>query len=152
MKLLGEGGNSLQLEVVGYQCAGAMKDYWEANWLIVRCKVGHPRGSWSFSGASLATFELERLARWFDGVADGNPDAEAGYFTESHLTFLYAPPPAAAIEVRFAFEAAPPWMTDRNHRLDGAVVSFPLVLNDPTLCAHGLRDALARFPPRGEAG
>jgi len=84
-------------------------------------------------------------------VAQGNPDPKAGYLSESHLTFSQAPPPTSAIEVRFAFEASPPWLVDRNHRLDGAVLSFPLALNDPRACARSLREWLARFPQRGHA-
>jgi hypothetical protein len=85
-------------------------------------------------------------------VAQGNPDPKAGYFTESHLTFLHAPTPVSAVEVRFAFEAAPPWLVDRNLRLDDAVLSFPLALNNPRTCAQYLREQLARFPQRGDAG
>jgi hypothetical protein len=151
MKLQGDKGNLFELEITGYRSPEVVDRFWEANWLTVQCRVHHPRGDWTYTGPSLTTFELEQLARWLDGAAAGNPDPKAGYFTESHLTFIYAPPPAAAIEVRFAFEAAPPWLTDRNHRLDGAVVNFPLALNDPRLCAQDLRAALARFPQRGKA-
>ena len=151
MKLQSEKTIALTLEIAGYRSPEIVDRFWDANWLLVRCRIEHPRGGWSFSEPSLATFELEQLARWFDGVAQVNPDPKAGYFTESHLTFLYAPPPVSVIEVRFAFEAAPPWLVDRNLRLDGAVLSFPLALNDPRACAQNLREQLARFPQRGLA-
>lgn len=149
MKLQGEKGIAFTLEIAGYRSPEIADRFWEANWLIVRCRIEHPRGGWSFSEPSLATFELQQLARWFDGTAQGSPDPKAGYFTESHLTFLYAPPPVSAIEVRFAFEAAPPWLVDRNLRLDGAVLSFPLAINDPRDGAQYLREQLARLPQRG---
>jgi len=149
MKLQGESGTAFELEVAGYRSPEVADRFWEANWLLVRCRIAHPRGAWSFSEPSLATFELEQLARWFEGVAQGKPDPKAGYFTESHLTFSYEASPAAAIAVRFAFEAAPPWLVDRNQRLDGAVVSFPLALNAPRSCAQDLRAQLVRFPQRG---
>ncbi|HUH83130.1 MAG TPA: hypothetical protein VLX85_00885 [Stellaceae bacterium] len=151
MKLVGAAGISFELVVVGYQAASNTIEYWSSNWLVATLRIHHPRGDWTYTGPSLATFELEQLAGWFEGVAQGHPDPKAGYFTESHLTFLYAPPPASAIEVRFAFEAAPPWLVDRNLRLDGAVLSFPLALNDPGACAQYLREELARFPQRGSA-
>ncbi len=116
MKLQSEEHIALTLEIAGYRSPEIVDRFWDANWLIVRCRIEHPRGGWSFSEPSLATFELEQLARWFDGVAQASPDPKAGYFTESHLTFLYAPPPVSVIEVRFAFEAAPPWLVDRNLR------------------------------------
>jgi hypothetical protein len=86
MQLKGENGISAELEITGYQHPGVTDEYWQSNWLIVRVAVEHPKGAWSASHPSLTTFEVDQLARWFEGLAATDPDPKAGHFTEPNLT------------------------------------------------------------------
>ena len=147
MRLNDGQGATLELGVDGYQFPES-DEYWDANWLVVRGQVEHPRGSWTFHDPCLTTFELEQLAVWFDGVADGKVDPANGYFTEPNLHFEYATGPDPAINVTLSYESAPPWLTQREERLDGAVVTFPVRLNDPQEAALSLRRLLSACPIR----
>jgi hypothetical protein len=147
MKLDDGQRTALELVIDGYQFPES-DEYWDANWLVVRGRVEHPRGNWTFRDPCLTTFELEQLAAWFEGVGAGEADPASGYFTEPNLHFEYAATPHPAIHVKLAYESAPPWLTDREERLDGATITFPLRLNDPGVTSRSLRALLARYPVR----
>jgi hypothetical protein len=68
----------------------------------------HPRGPWRFQDACLTTFELRQLAEWLDGVAQGVPDPDFGYFTEPGLRLDYCSEPEPAVSLTLALECAPP--------------------------------------------
>ena len=140
-------GTTLELAIDGYQFPES-GEYWDANWLVVRGEVEHPRGSWRFRDPCLTTFELEQLAAWFDRVAAGEADPDSGYFTEPNLHFEYATTPHPAIDVKLAYESAPPWLTEREERFDGAVVTFPVRFNDPGVASRSLRALVDRYPVR----
>jgi hypothetical protein len=148
MMFQGEDRTFLEFKVVGYQCPGATDERWDSNWLIVEGSVKHPRGAWSFSDACLTTFELEQLARWFDGVAQSQPDASDGCFTEPCVEFRYVSFPEPTVEVRLAYECAPPWQQSHDERIAGVVLRFPLRLNNPREIASSARRYHATFPER----
>jgi len=148
MKLIGENGATFDLMIEGYQFPEITTDDWDSNWLMVCGQVKHPQGAWNFCDPCLTTFELEQLAEWFDGVAKGNVDSDNGYFTEPNLHFEYVTMPISAIQVTFAHESAPPWL-GREERFDGAIIRFPLTLNDSGAASRSLRAILSKFPARG---
>lgn len=133
---------TFQLTVERYQFPNAT-EYWDANWLLMRGAVAHPDGGWNFLDACMTTFELEKLARWFDSLAASSPNNARCIFTEPNLCFELVADPVPAIALEFSLESAPAWL-DR-----APVLRFPLVENDPSLVASTLRADLARFPPRG---
>ncbi len=137
----------MELSIDGYQFPES-DEYWDANWLVVRGRVTHPRGAWTFRDPCLTTFELEQLAAWFDGVATGRVDPASGYFTEPNLHFEYVATPVPAISVTFSYESSPPWVSQLEERMDGAIVTFPVALNDPRKSSRSIRTLLARFPVR----
>lgn len=116
---------------------------------MVRGRLEHPQGTWTFCDPCLTTFELEQLAVWLDGVANGKIDPDNGYFTEPNLHFEYVTMPISAIQVTFAYESAPSWLTEREERFEGATIRFPLALNDLGAASRCLRVSLSRFPIRG---
>jgi hypothetical protein len=146
MRLEDDQGRTFELSIDAYQFPES-DEYWDANWLVVCGRVTHPRGAWTFRDPCLTTFELEQLAKWFDGVADGNVDKAIGYFTEPNLHFEYVPAPRPAIKLTFAYESCPPWL-ERDKRLEGTIVIFPLALNDPREASRSLRTLLVQFPVR----
>ena len=149
MRLSSPDGIVLELDITGYEFPSIHDDHWDSNWLIVRGRVAHPRGDWSFRQPCLTTFEVGDLARWLEGVANGAPEAKLGYFTEPNLEFEYAALPDPVIEVRVAHECAPPWLEIGDARLDGVVLRFPLAINDPIESAAALRAALEVYHVRG---
>ena len=147
MRLHDGQGVTFELGVDGYQFPDS-DEYWDANWLMVRGRIEHPRESWTFRDPCLTTFELEQLAEWFESVVAGKADPANGYFTEPNLHFSQGSTPEPTIDVTFAYESAPPWLTGHEPRLEGTVVSFPLRLNDPLELASSLRRMLAMHPIR----
>lgn len=150
MKLVGRDGTSLELSVGGYQFPEIADDRWDSNWLMVSGRIRHPHGSWTFTDACLTTFELERLASWLDDVAVGRPDPDSGDFTEPNLHFYYRQEPEPTIEVRLAYESAPPWLVGEPP-LEGVTIEFPVAMNDPRGAAAEVRSFIHRFPVRGPA-
>jgi len=148
MRLEGEDGATFELLIDGYQFPNIATDYWDSNWLIVHGQVINSQGNWAFRDPCMTTFELEQLATWFDGVTNGNVDPDNGYFTEPNLHFEYVITPISAIQVTFANESAPPWLGHEG-RFDGAIIRFPLALNDPGAASRSLRAILSNFPVRG---
>jgi hypothetical protein len=148
MRFQDEAGTFLEIKIVGYQFPSTNDERWDANWLIVEGSVMHPRGGWTFSDACLTTFELEQLARWFNDVAQSQPNPHDGYFTEPCIELRYVGLPEPAVEVRLACECAPPWLQSRDERLEGVMLKFPIRLNDPREAASSARMYLTRFPER----
>lgn len=110
MLLRGSDGQSFQLRVLGYQFPNETTDYWDANWLYVAVSVEHPRGGWSAIDPSLLTFEVARLADWFDSLAQGGPVDAEEEFTEPNLAFrLSQGGSGQALCVYFELESRPAW-------------------------------------------
>jgi len=147
MRLVDHDRITLELVIDGYQFPEIENDRWDSNWLMVTGRVEHPRGAWSFREPCLTAFEVEDLAGWLDGVASGEADARAGYFTEPNLEFRYLKHPEPAIEVSLGYESAPPWA-----RREAVTLRFPIAMNDPKAAARALRGYLQIFPPRGLTG
>jgi hypothetical protein len=148
---LGEGrGTALELDAIGYQFPDITEsDYFlDSNWLIIRGRVEHPRGAWSFDRPCLTTFEVERLARWLEAIIQGLSYPYVASFIEPNLEFSYITSPQAAIQIRLTRECAPPWLADRNQRSEGIVVNFPVNENDLRANAGRLQEWLSRYPAR----
>lgn len=92
---------------------------------------------------------MERIARWLESLATSEVFRDALDFIEPHLQLLFVVQPVFAVEVRFAYECAPPWLDKETpEREEGFGVQFPLSLNDPQAAVRSLRHDLIRFPPR----
>lgn len=148
MKLVGDKGTSLELSLEGYQFPDIGSGGWDANWLIVRGEVEHPRGSWVFRDPSLTTFEVKALASWFSGVASGEASSTLS-FTEPNLEFRLLVGAEASVAVRLGYESAPPWLTRQEPRSQGITLVFPKARNDFQVAAQAVLDQLAMYPPRG---
>src|SRR6266704_1192593 len=151
MRLVGSQGIELVLDVVGYQFPGITDSLDDANWLRVSGALRHPRGDWHFEDPCLTTHELEHLAEWFEGVANGNANPDDGYFTEPCLHFRLEHEPEAAISLQMAYECAPPWVQG-DDRFEGIILVFPLAMNDPHEAARAVRKMLSKFPKRRAGG
>jgi hypothetical protein len=93
MRLVGAGGDELELSIVGYQFPEADDPRQRFSWHVVegRAVAGHER--WSFRWPALTCDESPRLAAWLRTVAAGaDADARAPRpgaltFTEPNLSF-----------------------------------------------------------------
>ncbi|MEN5090544.1 hypothetical protein ABE458_07625 [Pseudomonas protegens] len=136
----------VELEILGYQFPES-HDSLDGNWLLVRGRIQHPQGAWSFDDACLTTFELDQLAQWLQTLEQPEGPPRPCWFTEPCLEFHYLGGPEPQIQIHFCLEAAPPWL-EQEQRLDGCPVMLPLACN-PVPRLRVMVDALRRdFPPR----
>jgi hypothetical protein len=145
MKLQGDQGIALELDAVGYQFPEARGNL---DWLIIQGRVELPHGTWSFSRACLTIPEVERLARWFEAIKEDSDLIRPATFTEPNLEFFYMSLPPAAIQIRLTRECAPPWLTERNQRSEGIVMSFAVGKISLPAIVSSLREWLSRYPAR----
>jgi len=57
----------LTLDVLGYQFPAA-REFWDANWLVIRMAGQDQQGPWEFTDACLLTWELQWLGRWLEAL------------------------------------------------------------------------------------
>ncbi|MCK8514986.1 hypothetical protein M0534_01395 [Methylonatrum kenyense] len=148
MQLENPEGERLDLTISGYQFPDLRTDYWDANWLLVSIDVAHPRGEWRIHEPCMTAFELKELADWFERVADGDSVEDRCDFVEPNLAFEYRSTPNAELQITLACEASPPWLADRDQRLDGITMSFPVTAKDMRDHARCLRALSDTFPLR----
>lgn len=123
MKLIGEGGESVELTIVGYEypsMTASGKNDWDANWLVIQGEVSDGQRRWRFRDPALTTWEASRVASWLRSVASQdvrpsplNEDEMGGLtFTEPNLGFSLHDRrgDAAVLRVHFSLESAPPWI------------------------------------------
>ncbi len=97
-----EGKNAkLQLNIAGYEFPGLENVPYDSDWLNIRIRVEHPRGSWTSTDPSLLTDEVERLIDWLEAVADGQSVDVETSFLEPNLNFVLV---EGAKKVRVYFE------------------------------------------------
>jgi len=155
MRLIGNEGEELRLEVLGYQFPEIKDDEWDSEWLIISGEVSCAQGRWSFNDPCLCTFEVQTLATWLRDVPVGGPERELG-FTEPNLRFEHVERrDGDVLLVSFSQESSPPWATEDQRYGEGFALSFPFQLNDFSSAAAALESMLLRWPVRArktEAG
>ncbi|MBV6703299.1 hypothetical protein [Kitasatospora aureofaciens] len=149
----------LDLRPLCYQFGAARGEDHDDNWLVITGRAAAPEGSWRFVEACLLTWEAQGISRWLRTVAEPNRTPRALDFLEPLLTFsLPADQPADGrrlIHVRFALEAAPPWVdTDDEEDGDGEddwpgyTAEFLLTPAELHAAADAWDADLAPFPTR----
>ncbi|MFF3074039.1 hypothetical protein [Kitasatospora sp. NPDC057936] len=112
--LLEDSSHRLDLRPRSYQFGTARGEGYDDNWLVIAGAVAVPEGAWRFVEACLTTWEAREISRWLRAAADPARSPGALDFTEPLLTFgLAGEQPADGrrpVRVRFALEAAPPWV------------------------------------------
>ncbi|MBX5491856.1 MAG: hypothetical protein IRZ14_11930, partial [Chloroflexi bacterium] len=113
-----DGRQRFALTVLGYEFPEGADDYYDANWLLVRVVARDGETTWSVDDPALLTWELDRLARWLERVAQGRFDRQPWCsFVEPNLEFradpLPGPPgdasaPQVQVRVFFELELRPP--------------------------------------------
>jgi hypothetical protein len=137
---------SLRLSILRYQFPQITTGEYDANWLIIRGHVSLDDRSWTFSDASLTTFEVRQLADWLDSLARGDEVEPQCDFIEPNLQFERNSD--KTIRVSFALESAPPWAKpDDSWNEHGFEV---LIDKHLKTAAEQLRAQLRAFPERGD--
>lgn len=155
MRLLGAGGSSLELSILGYQFpdlsgSRVLFDH-DANWLAVLGQASDGERAWTFRDPCLLTTEARDLVVWLHAVADGRPTDDAIYFMEPNLEFRLVSPPGAQLVMRviFRLESRPPWAADITEEdWDSAWLDFDMSSADLRAAANELGSELARYPER----
>jgi hypothetical protein len=151
MQLVGSDG-SLELTVVGYQFPHLAMEAWDSNWLNVRVRVQHPRGSWTAQDPCLLTHDVAELADWLEAAATGREqDSELG-FMEPNLAFQTGLDGRGSrfVRVYFDLELRPPWAPSDGVPVEEVFLDFPAEPAQLSAAARSLREQLARYPRRTE--
>jgi hypothetical protein len=149
MHLAGPDG-SLDLTILGYQFPHLADEPYDSNWLQVRVRVTHPRGSWTATDPALLTYEAAYLADWLEAVAAGAAADPGCSFMEPCVWFELRDgvDDGTVLRAYFQHELRPPWACD----LDADEAALE-VRTDPAAlrrAAAALRMQLREYPQRTE--
>lgn len=150
MRLKSSSGQAFELTIVRYQYPNCGTEYYDANWLVIKGRVQHSRGSWVFIDPCLLTDEVAELCQWLLDVASGATVNSECEFIEPNLRFAHvANSTGDLLRIYFELEARPDWAyTGTVDDDDLCWVEFPLLNLDLRVAAVALREQLETFPPR----
>lgn len=153
MKLLGANGDSLELEIRGYQFEDTdslVDDTYDPNWLRVVVRASSAGRSWQSTAPCLLTWEAGELADWMDAVASGKPADSLLEFLEPNLSFEYRPAEGGQAIIRVAFEqeSRPPWCPVAGPPHRDCWIALEADAEELRRWSHDLRNQLIKFPRR----
>lgn len=138
-----EKNNCFELLIFGYQFPAMAYEPYDSNWLIVQLNVSTVKGAWSIAEPCLLTYEVSRLANWFEKIGSGNFEEKECVFLEPVISFLVTESDQMKLlRVRFALEAHPPWAYEQNEYF----VEFTLSEVDLLMASKDLRKQLEKYP------
>lgn len=150
MKLRSSDGSEFEMAIAGHQFPVIETADEDANWLLIRTTVAHPRGRWTSQDPSLLTWEIQRLADWLEEVARGESVESEQDFIEPNLSFcLHGDSERRVLRVYFELESRPPWAGYSTAGQRDVWVEFPLAEINLAAAARSLREQLSRYPQRG---
>lgn len=147
MLLKGSDGTHFELRILGYQFPQGGDS---ANWLNIEIDAAFPVGQWKAVDPALETFEVAKLADWFEALAAGEPTDDEMYFLEPNLQFKRIHRTGAHTLVRALVEGElrPSWAPRR--KLKDLSADFALDTDALRAAANSLRQQLRLFPSREE--
>ncbi len=144
---LAVGDVAIELQIGSYQFPDENTADYDSNWLLIEGAVLHPRGGWRFLDPCLLTYEVAKLAGWFEATAKGIAAEPWCAFIEPNLSFdVVGDGMDRALRLSFAIEALPPWAK----RGEDVHIDFPLSQLDLAAASASLRRQLLEFPQRAE--
>lgn len=147
MQLKNAVGESLRLDVIGYQFPDFTGEYYDSNWLMVKVEATLDKGSWSATDPSLLTADLETLIHWLSKIRAGELVKSLLTFMEPNLQFEIKDG-GKKLRVYFELELRPHWAASPHadtHDLWFEVGLTPNTLDEMIL---SLEEQCARFPAR----
>ena len=149
MHIIGTSGNSVKISILGYQFPENEIEKYDSNWLFIEVDVTHQNGSWIAKNACLLTWEVNRLADWFEALANNSKIDNQETFIEPELEFhLVDISSQSNLRIYFEYNLKPQWApTGKGHRRD-LYLDFPLSELDIRQMANNLREELSIYPQR----
>jgi len=142
-----KGDYQVELRILGYQFPGDTSGGWDSNWLRVYIGVKAGTGKRESADPALTTWELARVAAWFEGLARGEaPHGTEMTFTEPDLSFGLRNDAQDRIkQVRIGL--------NRNWNLESGVTFLDIDADMEELLriSRGLKEELGKFPERKPA-
>jgi hypothetical protein len=147
MLFKGSEGTHFGLRILGYQFPQGGDS---ANWLNIEIDAAFPAGQWTAVDPALETFEVAKLAGWFETLAAGEPTDDEMYFLEPNLEFksIHRTNAHTLVRVQVEGELRPSWAPHR--MVKDLSADFALGSDELRAAANSLRQQLHLFPPREE--
>ena len=148
MLIIASDNSKFSLNAVGYQFPTTELDGWDSEWLVVSGRVECPDGTWTFRDPCLTTFELSSLADWL--ATRNAPGARRRIeFTEPNLSFSHNSLAGGdVLELSFAYESSPPWLTEDERLGDGYTLQIPFHCIDFIEASKSVEGLCQMFPER----
>ena len=149
MILGGTDDTRFELEVVGYQFPHMEHDEYgyDANWLNIRLSVRCPGNAWTTIDPCLFTWEVARLARWFEAIAADSTVEFEEIFTEPTVRFALIEANPKKLRVYFW----PGWAPSDGASTDDVYIECNASSEALRTAAASLRAQLQQFPIRAGA-
>jgi hypothetical protein len=153
-------GSYFRLVLLGYQYPDAEGEPYDANWLLIRVEAVGPQGAWCVADPCLLTYEVTRLAEWFEAIAKSGSYPPGLSFLEPALLFrlIEREGEEQFLRIHFGSLVHPDWAED--NMVDPAPpgsgnprdrwLDFPLAEIDLAAAAQDLRQQSKRYPKRKE--
>lgn len=150
MQLTGPDHASFALHIIGYEFPELQYTPDDSDWLVVTVAVTMARGSWRATHPCLLTWEVARLATWFDAIATHIPVNSEESFIEPNLRFhlLHQQGDVRRVRVYFELESRPTWAAANVADMEDLWVDLDADTTDLHAAAAALRGALQHFPVR----
>jgi hypothetical protein len=142
-------GESLELELVGYEFPDIIDSKYDSNWLRVKITAVSKDGSWTATDSSLLTWEVARLISWFEQLSRDAAPGQRIDFIEPCLSMeLVQANGEPAIRIFFELALRPAWNPARVAGMEDVWLDFPLRQLDLGDARRSLEGQLARYPRR----
>lgn len=149
MQIFGNNGNIFKLSILGYQFPEMKSEAYDSNWLIIEVDVTCSQGAWIAQNPCLLTYEVARLANWFEAIASETNTKSIQKFIEPNLEFHFIDsPPEKCLRIYFELELRPEWAAWEQGIMKDLWVDFPLSDLDLNQIANSLRSQLCKYPQR----
>jgi hypothetical protein len=156
MRLTAPGGDTVSLQVCGYQFPQADDPRQRYSWHIIAGEATCPRGRWRFQYPALTCDESPRVSAWLRAAADWFDDSTRGAavptpkpltFLEPNLSFRVAggtlAGPVVAVDLDIEFHPTPQGRKAAGHPFTLTIAASPGALRQ---AATGWDEELAAFP------
>jgi hypothetical protein len=150
MQLTGPENASFALHIVGYEFPELQYEPYDSDWLVIAVSVTMARGTWRATHSCLLTWEVARLATWFDAIAAHAPVEPEESFVEPNLRFhlLQSHGSSHHLRVYFELESRPAWAAAQVADMEDLWVDLNADTTTLQAAAAALRAAFEEFSVR----
>lgn len=136
---------SFELSIVRYEFPNAVTELYDSNWLVIQLNLSDSQGAWNVTNPCLLTYEVSRLANWFEKINSGNFTEVKCDFMEPVISFhVVDHDRQKLLRIRFMIESIPTWAQSQ----DEYFMEFALSEINLKLASDDLRKQLEKYPKR----